>query len=182
MKKIIYSALLISALFFCSISFSQSIVMKVPPGIFGFKGDVTLTGYVGSIEVLQFSDLATGCPTLPCKVSSSGISIQITNSLAVQDFRSSLFRGEIIREADLIVVPSGARGTPVFEPYRIHMKDIVVVSVSEGTGDDAPIYINIELQPGRMAWRSQVLLADGKTIEKNSSGWDFINHVPFTYF
>lgn len=185
MKKNFYSALLILALFFCSISFSQTndptqtqtIVMKAT----GIKGSSKTKGYEGSIEIHGFSDFANGCQTLPCKISSSGINLQIPNSLPIQDFRNKLFFGRHIDEADLIVLtPGGSVKNPFFESYRIHMKDIVVVSISEG-GDRDKLIMNIELKPGKTAWQTQELGIDGKTIEKRISGWDFINQVPFNH-
>jgi len=179
MKRIISSVLLIPALFICTITFSQKILMKASDPFFKFVGGATLTDYESFFEVQAFSDYAGGCPTLPCKVSASGINLQILPTLDIEEFRKAMFKGRMIREADLVkLIPTG-KG--FFEPFRIHMENIVVVSVSEGDDGQNTIIINVELKPEKMAWRTQEL-NNGKSTIINTSGYDFKAFLEYKYF
>ena len=189
MKKLLFSLLVLPLLGLSNHALSQTTktFMKVSSSGYAFNGGVTVMGYENQIGVYSYSDGIQGCTSISagamagsgaCKPSFSPFSMLIALSSAVTDFRSAMLQGKLLNSIDVVQVKTAGGGSTAY--YKIHMENVSVSSIQEGSADESPT-ISISLNPVKIAWQVITQNADGSPGPASSYGWDFSKNNAFNY-
>ena len=148
-----------------------------------FDGGSNDARHPHEIEALAYSDAIAGCNNIgkgtgaaSCKSSKSPFSFSMGISFAVNSFKYNLVIGKFITSVDMVIRKDGEEP---FEYYKVHMENVQVTAVSEGSGGEAPMF-NIELDPQKVAWQIIKQNDDGPSI-KSTFGWDYAANKAFNW-
>ena len=100
-------------------------------------------------------------------------------SPAVISFKYNILEGRLLTSVDMVVAKNAGEGG-LFDIYKVHMEEVLVTSISEGSSSEIPTF-NVELLPGKIAWQVIKQNVDGGLDSKTSFGWDFRQNRKFAY-
>jgi type VI secretion system secreted protein Hcp len=194
MKKcFLLPVLLLCASFFFQVN-AQDIFLKAmapPGGDYGglIKGGSNQQSHQNEIEVLSYSNGMSSC--LPnfnggaggqaCKPSVGSVFVMMPMTQGVDQLRYFLLTGVKLPTADFSFVKTGGDGVG-FTYYKIHMEDIVVVSVQESAsaGGGTPM-VSVEFAASRIAWANYTQNQGGNTTLASKVGYNIATNSIWNY-
>jgi type VI secretion system secreted protein Hcp len=192
-KHLFLSSLLLCATFFFRLN-AQDIYLKAmapPGGDYGglIKGGSTSDGHQNEIEVLSYSTGMSSCtPSFnggagmqACKPSIGSVNFMMPMSGGVDQLKYFMLTGLKLPTADFAFVKAG--GDNNFTYYKIHMEDVVVVSVQESgsAGGGVPM-VSVELAAPRIAFANYTQNGQsGQTTLSSKIGYNIATNSIWNY-
>ena len=191
MKRTFCFSLLLVCLGFFSQVHAQGIFIKAMApagGDYGglIKGGSKKDKHANEIEAYSYSSGIAGCtPSFSkgglqaCKPSVGSVNFLMPLSPGVNQLKYFLLTGTPLVSADFVFEKRSGESSVVY--YKVHMENIVVVTVQESAGGGETPTISVEFAPSRIAWATYEQKEDGSTVLANSLGFNLATNSIWNY-
>jgi len=195
MKKLSSLSVLLLCTAFCLRLNAQNIFLKaVAPagGDYGgiIKGGSLSEAHENEIEVISYSaglsactpNFSNGGGQQACKPSIGSLNFLMPLSGGVNQLKYSLLTGLRLLTADFAFEKPSDVGPHSSAYYRIHMEDVVVVSVQESGSDGGGVpTVSIELAASRVAWAMYTVNPQGTNTLSSKLGYNLATNTVWNY-
>jgi type VI secretion system secreted protein Hcp len=164
---------------------ANDIFLKIP----GVTGPVTLTGYVGDIQLLAYSQGFQNTSTISSGGTTTGKTlcgaisftklIDSTSTIFLQD----VMRGTHIPTVYLYFLGAPSAATSGTAPYSITLSTVIVTSISQSDSSNSSSNVGITESISLIAEKFQFsfrpVTATGGLGPPETVGWDCLTNAPF---